>query len=214
MATNFIFPNWKTPYAISADCIGEIMSIYAQALGSGFITLAPVLKRLHGSWECRNLAGVLKVNIGKRPLAKMLLWLCRLPRAQTAMPTQLRVVPFRNGERWLRYFGRREFFTYQRSGLSGAAKDATAEGGEIRERFGPVTVDLRVSVQGESLRVRSTGTRLFGLKLPRWLSVGVVALEMPRDEISFYCDIRLSMPCAGTLLRYHGTLSFQDSRSG
>lgn len=184
------------------------MSIYAQALGSGFASLAPVLKRLHGSSECRKLSGVLQIRIGRHPLAGLLLWLCRLPRVQAATPTRLQVVPSRDGERWLRHFGRWKLFTHQRNGLFDAANGSTAE---ILERFGPVTLGLQLCIKEQGLIVRSTGTRLFGMMLPRWLSIGVAAHEQPVDENSFCCDVRLSMPCLGRLLRYSGKLSFQDS---
>jgi hypothetical protein len=177
------------------------------------MTLAPVLKRLHGSSESRNLAGVLRIKIGKRPLTRLLLWLCCLPRVEAATPTRLQVVPSKNGERWQRYFGHKKFFTYQHYEFLDATNGSKHPAGEaeILERFGPVTIHLQICVRGGSLRVRSTATRLLGITLPSCFSVGVVAHEKPINENSFYSDIRLSMPRIGRLLRYSGTLSFQDS---
>lgn len=215
MAIAFTFPNWTRRYVISAEWHFEMntTSIYAQALGSGFTALAPVLKRLHGT-EQRRLAGILQIRTAKHPLAGFLLWLCRLPRVQAASPTQLWVVPCKDGERWLRYFGHRQFFTFQRNQGSNAARSEGAPAtsrAELLERFGPITLHLRLCVKGQSLTVRSRATRLFGMKLPQWLGIRVVAHERPIDESTLYCDIRLFLPWLGGLLQYKGTLSFQNS---
>lgn len=188
-------------------------SIYAQALGLDFAALAPVLKRMHGT-EQRQLSGLLRIRTGKHPLVGLLLWLSRLPRAQAAVPTQLWMVPCKQGERWLRYFGRWKFFTYQRNWFSGATMHegaSTMSRVDVLERFGPITLHLRPCVKGQSLSIRSTATFLFGMKLPQRLGIRVVAHERPIDESTLYCDIQLFLPCLGKLLQYQGRLSFQDS---
>jgi hypothetical protein len=187
-------------------------SIYAQTLGPSFTALAPVLRRLHGS-GIRRLNGELCVSAGSHPLARPVLWLSGLPCTQTTAACELCLAPHKQGEWWRRYFGRWAFITRQRAAGSNPASDGgqgTGAGREILERFGPFTVHLRLRVKGKSLWVRSSATSLFGITVPPSLGIKVVACERPIDEDSFYCDIQIRLPWLGRLLRYQGTLRFQD----
>src|SRR5438552_1942177 len=119
----------------------KISSIYEQTLGPSFTTLAPVLKRLHGS-GIRRLSGDLCLSAGPHPLVRPLLWLAGLPRTQAAAACELCLVPNHQGEYWQRYFGRWKFITRQRvarSNVVNAGAHKKGKGKEILERFGPFT---------------------------------------------------------------------------
>lgn len=206
--TASIFGSWKLHCAISPNviCMGA-KSIYAQALGPAFADLAPALKRLHshhGSSQQRRSSGVLAVRTGSHLLARVSLWLARLPRAQVDAPCRLCLVPSHRGERWLRDIGPWKFKTHQR--MTFTKENST---GEIRERFGPITLSLDLRVKGQSLRVRSVETRILGIRLPGWLGIKVVAHESPVDQESFYCNVRVYLPGLRALIRYRGALKFQ-----
>ena len=178
----------------------EPQSIYAQVLGPDFGGLAPALKRLHDC-QRRHFAGVLTVRSGPHPLARLALWLGRLPKAQVDAPCRLCLISSKRGEWWQREFGRWKFITHQRAAFSEGNPD-----GEIWERFGAITLGLHLRVKGRGLCVRSGRTWILGVPLPRWLGVKVVAHERAVNDDSFYCNVRVYLPGAGVLLQYRGKL--------
>jgi hypothetical protein len=183
----------------------DVPSIYAQVLGAAFTNLAPVLRRLHG-FKQRHFTGVLAVRTGAHPLARLSLWLTCLPRAQmdSDVPCHLCLLPSKRGEHWQRYIGRWKFITHQR--LAGNS-DRHEGKKEIRERFGAITLRLSLRMKGESLCIRSVGTRIFCIPVPRSLAIRVVAYETPVDNGSFACNVRVYLPGLVALLQYRGTLS-------
>jgi hypothetical protein len=181
--------------------------MYAQALGPAFTNLAPALKLLHSSQQ-RRFTGVITVRTGAHPLSRLSLWLARLPRAQTDAPCHLCLLPSQRGEFWQRYMGPWKFITHQRLIGSPGTHDGKKE---IRERFGVVTLRLSLRTKGESLCIRSVGTRILGIPLPRSFGIRVVAYETPVDQRSFACNVRVYLPGSVALLEYRGTLSRSDS---
>src|SRR5215471_6923092 len=182
-------------------------SMYAQVLGPAFTNLAPALKLLHSSQQ-RRFTGVLTVRTGAHPLSRIALWLARLPNAHVDALCHLCLLPCERGELWQRSIGPWKFITRQR--LAGSS-DAHAGRKEIRERFGAVTLRLSLRTKGETLSIRSVGTRILGIPLPRSLAIRVVAYERPVDKGSFACNVRVYLPGSVALLEYRGTLSRSDS---
>jgi len=182
-------------------------SMYAQVLGPAFTNLAPALKRLHSSQQ-RRFTGVLTVRTGAHPLSRLTVWLARLPNAHVDAPCHLCLLPSKRGELWQRYIGPWTFITHQR--LAGSP-ETHAGRNEIRERFGAITLRLSLRMKGESLCIRSVGTRILGIPLPRWFGIRVVAYETPVDKGSFACSVRVYLPGSVALLQYRGTLSQSDS---
>jgi hypothetical protein len=187
----------------------DALSMYAQVLGPTFTDLAPALKRLHGS-EHRRFTGILTVQTGAHPLARLSLWLARLPRAQGDAPCRLCLLPSKSGELWQRYLGPWKFITHQ----SLAGNPGTHESkNEIRERFGAITLRLRLRIKGQGLSIRSVETRILGIPVPRSFGIRVVAYEKPAGNNSFYCNVRVYMPGLGMLLQYRGTLSQSQQKT-
>jgi hypothetical protein len=117
------------------------------------------------------------------------------------------LLPSKRGEHWQRYIGRWKFITHQRlAGNSGRHEGKK----EIRERFGAITLRLSLRMKGESLCIRSVGTRIFCIPVPRSLGIRVVAYETPVDNGSFACNVRVYLPGLVALLQYRGTLSQSD----
>ena len=81
---------------------------------------------------------------------------------------------------------------------------------EIRERFGAITLRLRLRRKGEGLCIRSVGTSILGIPLPRSFGIRVLAYETPIDKGSFACSVRVYLPGRIALLRYRGKLSQGD----
>jgi hypothetical protein len=185
----------------------QTSSLYGQVLGPAFNHLAPALRRLHGC-EQRSFSGTLAVRTGAHPLARLSLRLARLPNAHVDALCHLCLLPSRRGERWQRYIGPWKFITHQR--LAGNHRRHEGEK-EIWERFGAITLRLRLRMKGQSLCIRSVGTRILGIPVPRSFGIRVVAYEEPIDNHSFYCNVRAYLPGVGTLLQYRGALSQSDS---
>jgi len=185
----------------------QTSSLYAQVLGPAFANLAPALSRLHGG-EQRSFSGTLAVRTGAHPLARLSLRLARLPNAHVDALCHLCLLPSRRGEHWQRYIGPWKFITHQRMVGNRGRHEGKKE---IRERFGAMTLRLRLRTKGQSLCIRSVGTRVLGIPLPRSFGIRVVAIEKPIDTHSFYCNVRVYMPGFGPLLWYRGTLSQIDS---
>jgi hypothetical protein len=186
----------------------ETLSLYGQVLGPAFANLAPALRRLHGP-EQRSFSGMLAVRTGANPLARLSLWLARLPNARIDALCHLCLLPSQHGEHWQRLIGPWKFITHQRMAGNCARRKK-----EIRERFGAITLRLRLRIKGESLCIRSVSTKILGAPLPRSWGIRVVAIEKPVDRDSFYCNVRVYLPGAGGLLRYRGTLRQGDPRLG
>jgi hypothetical protein len=186
----------------------ETSSMYAQVLGAAFTNLAPALRRVHG-FEQRRFTGLLSVRTGAHPLARLSLWLTRLPRStmDPNLPCHLCLLPSKRGERWERDIGPWKFITHQR--LAGNS-DRHEGKKEIQERFGAISLRLCLRVKGESLCIRSVGTRIFCIPVPRSLGIRVVAYETPVDNGSFACNVRVYLPGLVALLQYRGTLSSQS----
>jgi hypothetical protein len=181
--------------------------MYEQVLGPAFTNLAPSLKRLHCSGQ-RRFSGVMTVRTGAHPLARLSLWLARLPNARVDAFCRLCLVSSKRGELWQRYIGPWKFITHQRLAEGPGTHESQKE---IRERFGAITLRLRLRVKGESLCIRSVGTRFLGIPFPRLFGIRVMAYETPADQGSFTCNVRVYLPGSVALLQYRGTLSWSDS---
>jgi len=80
------------------------------------------------------------------------------------------------------------------------------EGGRIQERFGPLTMDLRLTPEGDRLVYRVEGWRLGQVPLPRALAPSTSAHEEVDAEGRFVFDVEISLPLIGRLVRYRGWL--------
>ena len=174
-------------------------SLYARALGPLFHRLAPVLTRLHGT-GARCLRGTLKVRVGTRPLARLMMAVARMPRSSDATETEVILKTHRTGERWQRRVGDRDMVSVQ---LPGGEK-------EIIECIGPLAIHLTTDIRNGNLWQRSRHTTLFGVPLPGILGMQIVACERAIDAQSFFFDVRLRTPLLGCLLQYRGTLRFEN----
>jgi hypothetical protein len=143
--------------------------------------------------------GTLRVRVGSHPLARVFLWLGGLPRAQdSAAACDLRLIFDQDEKReiWDRRIGRHRITSIQRAPAPG----------EIIERFGLLTLHLRLRVKNGNLWVRSRAARLGGIVLPAGFAIRVVAWERAVDQDSFHVDVRVSSPLIGRLLEYRGRL--------
>jgi len=82
--------------------------------------------------------------------------------------------------------------------------------GLIIERFGPIAVQLGLSVDGERLRYQTRGWSFLGLPLPRALVPGGDVHEAVDAQGRFTFHVDMIAPGLGRLVRYEGWLDPLD----
>ena len=178
------------------------VSPYTQVLGRQLQQLAPVLARLHSQGETR-LTGTLHVRGATTVAARFLLWLSRIPRlkSQAACACSVAIVACGGGEAWHRRFGDQSLFSRQ---------DAK-NGNMIIERVGRFSLHLHLRVRHRQLWIRSSVTKLCGLRLPAIFGIKVTAQERAISPDSFRCSVRVRSPLLGALLSYSGVLRLEKT---
>ncbi|WP_374347507.1 DUF4166 domain-containing protein [Chitinimonas sp.] len=170
-------------------------SLYEQHLGPAFSRLAPCLQRFHREpglrWQ-----GEAEVSRSTQPLLRALLSLARFP-AVGAQRCEVCLHASAGGETWARRFAGRPMRSQQ-----------SLRQGQLAEQFGPIRLWLRSEVSAGELRQHASACQLFGITLPRWLALNVVARESASgDRLQFDVAIRLGQH---PLLHYRGHLQAMD----
>lgn len=176
--------------------------LYKDTLGADWDRLAPAIQQLHSVTNESVFVGRCVVERGHGFLARLASALYGFPQAGTDQPVQvtLRVIgtaPMQ-GESWIRTIGGRRFSSTQFPGRNGSGK-------VIRERFGPISLDLALSVEGANLRYTVHRWRMFGITLPMLLGPRGGALETIRDG-QFRFEVEISHALTGLVVRYCGEL--------
>lgn len=171
-------------------------TLFQQALGAAYYSLAPCLRRLHGVRGTVRYAGVASIERGRNPLARLCARVAGLPGEVRDVPTTVEFVADATGERWRRDFGGR------RMASSLAYRD-----GLLRERLGPLQFRYFLHARDGALWWQVAGVRLFGLlPLPVLLFDGVHCREREHEgRYEFLVDARL--PLVGRIVRYEGWLA-------
>ncbi len=76
----------------------------------------------------------------------------------------------------------------------------------VRERFGPVSVDMALVTDEGCLRYRVRRWAIFGIPLPLFLGPRSNAVESVENNV-FCFDVTVSLPLLGLIVRYHGLLA-------
>ncbi len=150
--------------------------------------------------------GRLRIEHGRNPVARLLAWLLRLPRANPAAETRLVIIPRRDGEDWHRTFGGRPFRTRQYEG----------SGGELAERLlGVLELRFRLEVAEGILFYRPIGVALMlgsrRMRLPAILRPTVEAREGPAGARQLQIHVRVALPALGPLIVYDGLIHIEES---
>jgi Domain of unknown function (DUF4166) len=76
----------------------------------------------------------------------------------------------------------------------------------VRERFGPVSVDMALVVDGQTLQYIVRRWVLFGISMPLFFGPRSTAVESANDD-KFRFDVTISHPLTGLIVRYRGVLT-------
>ena len=114
-------------------------------LGTAWDQLAPQIRQLHTVTSESSFSGRCTVDRGSNPLSWLVASLYGFPKAGTDQPIAVNLKRTGDGERWTRISRSGSFSSVQHQGRG-------ASGWLVRERFGPLSVDMALVVEGTNLR--------------------------------------------------------------
>jgi Domain of unknown function (DUF4166) len=180
------------------------MPLYQRVLGDSWESLPSRIRQLHSVTSTSTFAGRCTVERGRSPLAWLVAESIGFPKAGWDQSISVQLSVDGDGERWVRTCGGRSFSSVQHPG-SGRAEWL------VRERFGPVAVDMALVAQAAGLRYVIRHWTFFGIPLPLWLGPRSTASESVEDG-KFRFDVAISHPITGLIVRYRGVLAATESK--
>ena len=186
------------PHGLATETVVERGAIFARAIGPGFDDLPPAVRALHETPGRSLWRGEAMTEGAAGPLAAMVARIMGFPTAQAACPAEVAIQA--DGERsiWRRRIGGHAF---------ASVLSSPQAGGRVRERFGPLSMDLGLTPEHGRLVYRVEGWRLGPIPLPRALGPSTRAHEEVDAEGRFVFDVEISLPVVGRLVRYRGWLA-------
>jgi hypothetical protein len=173
--------------------------LYQRVLGNSWNLLAPELRQLHSVTATSSFVGHCTVDRGRNPLSRLIARLIGFPKAGSGQSIGVTLTVDGDGERWVRSSGGRTFSSVQYPGRGHSEW-------LVRERFGPISVDMALVVEGANLRYVLRGWALRGIPLPLLLGPRSTAIESVQDG-TFNFEVEISHPFTGLIVRYHGALT-------
>lgn len=185
------------PHGLATEAVVERGAIFARAIGPDFDDLPPVIRALHETPGRSLWRGEATTEGAAGPLAAMVAAMVGFPKAQADCLVEVAI--HADGERsvWRRRIGGHAF---------ASVLSTPREGGRVRERFGPLSMDLRLVPEGDRLVYQVEGWRLGPIPLPRVLGPSTRAHEEVDAEGRFVFDVEISLPLIGRVVRYRGWL--------
>jgi saccharopine dehydrogenase-like NADP-dependent oxidoreductase len=185
------------PHGLATETLVERGATCARAIGPAFDGMPAAIRALHETPGRSLWRGEATTEGAAGPLAAAVARLVGFPKAQAACAAEVAIEADGTRSVWRRRIGGHAFASV----LSGPR-----DGGRMSERFGPLTMDLRLAPEGERLVYRVEGWRLGPIPLPRALAPATRAHEEVDAEGRFVFDVEISAPLVGRLVRYRGWL--------
>jgi hypothetical protein len=176
--------------------------LYPKLLERDWDALPVVMRDLHTPKPLLRAEGLFTVTHSRSFLARMLIFLTRLPPKGQRMPLRLEVDALADQQRWQRTFDeRRTMTTYQ----------YLLPDGRLGERTGPLELLFRVEVEKGVVRYHQVGLRLrlgpLRIPLPSWCGPRVSArLWAYPDATEMNVEVRIAVPILGEIVTYGGPL--------
>lgn len=169
-------------------------SLFQSVLGDSFWQLHPLLQQLHDG-RAQGWTGTATVTWGNSWWIHGLLMLTRLPRPGRNIFCHVDIEPTPEGERLYRNFAGQKFHSHFRSANS-----------DMTESFGPMRLRIASSVHGDQLRQHCAACHVFGIPLPRKLTLRIMACEWC-TESGMHFDVSIGLGNQIQILRYRGHLT-------
>jgi Domain of unknown function (DUF4166)/Saccharopine dehydrogenase NADP binding domain len=209
-ATNDLeLPDYEALFALrtiytgtrSSDAAECTKPLYRRILGDAWNTLPEPLRRMHHCERPVIADGKADVQRGRNPLARLAAWTVGFPASGQQVPVRVTFTPEAMGELWVRTFNGRSFASFQSEGR-GRSQYLLAE------RFGPLTFDLALVVDGSKLRFTVRRWSLWGIPLPCFLAPGGDSCEAVADD-RFTFEVEIRQRFIGLIVRYRGWLEIR-----
>jgi len=175
-------------------------TLYEQILGEEEARLPGSIRRLHDVHDRELYVGEAIVVNGRSWLARLCARLMRLPEDADGVPVCVTIERYDDGERWTRRFGMQLF-------RSRMQRPSDRTPGVIVERFGALSLRMRLLVDGQGLSMPIEQAFVFGLRLPRWLT----PISRTRERVDaagrFCFDVDVALPGIGRVVHYAGWLT-------
>jgi hypothetical protein len=183
----------------SSDSGATTQPLYQRILGDAWHRLPAPVREMHHCLGPKMVKGQADVLRGRYLLARLIASVVGFPAAGRQVPVQVVFTPGARGESWTRTFAGRSFTSFQSEGRGTHAH-------LLRERFGPLTFDLALVVEGAKLRLVVRHWSLWGLPLPLILAPGGDSYETVIDgRFHFHVEIRHRL--IGLIVAYRGWLA-------
>lgn len=186
-----------TPHGLATETVVERGATYARAIGQAFDGLPSAIRALHETPGRSLWRGEAETEGAASPVAAAVARLIGFPKAQATCPAEVKIEADGGRSVWRRRIGGHAF---------ASVLSAPRAGGRMSERFGLLTMDLRLAPEGERLIYRVDGWRLGPMPLPRALAPSTRAHEEVDAAGRFVFDVEISAPLIGRLVRYRGWL--------
>lgn len=185
------------PHGLATEMAVERGAIFARAIGPSFDALPEAIRALHETPGRSLWRGEAMTEGAAGPLAALVAGMVGFPKTQAFCPAEVAIDADGDRSVWRRRIGGHAF---------ASVLSAPRAGGGVRERFGPLSMDLRLMPEGDRLVYRVEGWRLGPIPLPRGFGPSTRAHEEVDVEGRFVFDVEISLPLVGRLVRYRGWL--------
>jgi hypothetical protein len=190
----------RTIYSGTRQCpVMPEQPLFQRILGDAWEQLPGEVRRLHAVATSSRFTGRCTVQRGRNPLALLAATVIGFPRSGAGQDITVDLRVEADAERWVRTIGGRKFSSVLKQGYGRSEW-------LVRERFGPVTVDIALLLEGGLLCYLIRGWTLCGIRLPRWLGPRSTALESA-EEGKFCFDVTIGHSLTGVIVRYRGVLT-------
>lgn len=184
-------------HGLTTASVSDRGAIFARAIGPGFDVLPAAIRALHETPGQSLWRGEAMTEGAAGPLAALVARIVGFPTAKPACPAEVAIDADGDRSIWRRRIGGHAF---------ASVLSTPRAGGRVRERFGPVSMDLSLTPEDGRLVYRVEGWRLGPLPLPRVMGPSTRAHEEVDADGRFVFDVEISLPLLGRLVRYRGWL--------
>ena len=176
----------------------EDASLYQRVLSEAWHALPDQIRAMHTNPDGRIVKGMARVDRGTNPFARLIGAVVGFPKANDAVPVEVKFTVNEGVELWERTFDGKQFSSFQEQG-TGSFEHL------VSERFGPLEFGLSLVLEDEKLWLKTAGWRAFGIPMPRFLGPTVTAFEHIEDgKFNFHVEIKHWL--TGLIVRYRGWL--------